>query len=199
MALIANAIESYHTTYNRFPVSKKTKSAADSAGSDSVFNNADRATSRAGDNRTHFHAEVMAALLNLTNLPAGHAAFNSDDNLNPLEIRFLNGRFVRDHGPGVGLDLIYRDPWGNPYIITMDLNGDGCCRDPFYQMHQVSRNHGAAGFNHLTNYQDSLGQSDEFEYVGDVMVWSRGPDGKVDGSKPANVPPNQDNVLGWVK
>jgi beta-lactamase regulating signal transducer with metallopeptidase domain len=27
--------------------------------------------------------------------------------------------------PGVGVDGVYRDPWGGPYVITPDLNGDG--------------------------------------------------------------------------
>jgi hypothetical protein len=36
------------------------------------------------------------------------------------------------NSPGVGTDLVYRDPWGNPYIITMDLNYDEMCKDAFY-------------------------------------------------------------------
>ncbi|HEY9509765.1 MAG TPA: hypothetical protein VIV82_07885 [Verrucomicrobiae bacterium] len=132
--------------------------------------------------------------------PASGAVTNSDHNLNPLAIQFLNARRVPDsRSPGVGTDLVYRDPWGNPYMITMDLNGDGRCRDPFYRMRNVSRDHGAAGFNNITNCDDSLGQSDAFEYLGGVMVWSRGPDGKADRLKPANVSPNKDNVLDWVR
>jgi hypothetical protein len=34
--------------------------------------------------------------------------------------------------PGVGTDLVYRDPWGNPYIITLDLNYDEKARDACY-------------------------------------------------------------------
>ena len=38
---------------------------------------------------------------------------------------FLNATMSGDPTlPGVGPDLVYRDPWGNPYIITMDLNYD---------------------------------------------------------------------------
>ena len=35
--------------------------------------------------------------------------------------------------PGVGPDGVYRDPWGNPYIITVDLNYDDKARDAFYR------------------------------------------------------------------
>lgn len=200
MRLIAEAVEHYHTTYHRFPVSKEIQSAADSTGSDFAFENLEEATPQIGDSRTRFHAGIMAAILDLTNSPASGAAINSDHNLNPLAIRFLNARLVPDsRSPGVGTDLVYRDPWGNPYMITMDLNGDGRCRDPFYQMNNVSRDHGATGFNNVTNCDDSLGQSDAFEYLGGVMVWSHGPDGKADQLKPANVPPNKDNVLDWVR
>ncbi|MEO6183495.1 MAG: hypothetical protein ABIP71_10460 [Verrucomicrobiota bacterium] len=30
---------------------------------------------------------------------------------------------------GVGLGGVYRDPWGNPYVITPDLNNGGKTRD----------------------------------------------------------------------
>ena len=36
--------------------------------------------------------------------------------------------------------LVYRDPWGNPYIITMDLNYDEQCQDAFYCQQAVSQN-----------------------------------------------------------
>ena len=39
---------------------------------------------------------------------------------------------------GVGNDLVYRDPWGNPYVISMDLNYDEQCQDAFYCLTMVS-------------------------------------------------------------
>ena len=36
-----------------------------------------------------------------------------------------------------------------------------------------------------------------YEYRGKVMVWSRGPDGKVSSSQPANSGANKDNVVSW--
>jgi hypothetical protein len=34
---------------------------------------------------------------------------------------------------------VFRDPWGNPYIITVDLDDDNKCKDAF------SRNVGGPG------------------------------------------------------
>ena len=48
---------------------------------------------------------------------------------NPQQHIFLNAHMSGDtSSPGVGTDLVYRDPWGNPYVITMDLNYDESVR-----------------------------------------------------------------------
>ena len=56
--------------------------------------------------------------------------------------------------PGVGNDLVYRDPWGNPYVITMDLNYDEQCQDAFYSLNMVSSSspgNANSGINGLIN------------------------------------------------
>ena len=106
--------------------------------------------------------------------------------------------------PGVGSDLVYRDPWGNPYIISMDLNYDGQCQDAFYGLESVSQNPPGAyvqsGYNGLNNPNSnpaSQAQKDSFRFHGTVMVWSAGPDGKISSSTPANNGVNKDNILTW--
>jgi hypothetical protein len=107
--------------------------------------------------------------------------------------------------PGVGTDLVYRDPWGNPYIITMDLNYDEQCHDAYYCQRAVSQNPPGSptsqiGFNGLFN-PDLNGQSDNYLYHGKVMVWSAGPDRMFDNATPPTTPANagynKDNVLSW--
>jgi hypothetical protein len=95
--------------------------------------------------------------------------------------------------PGVGPDLVYRDPWGNPYIISLDMNYDEKCRDALYQKSSVSQEAGASGFTGLFN---STGVSDQFEYRGHVMIWSLGSDRKANAG-PANAGFNKDNILSW--
>ena len=107
--------------------------------------------------------------------------------------------------PGVGQDLVYRDPWGQPYIITMDLNNDERARDAFYRRQNVSQPtaNSQAGLNGLVNSIDASGNGNDFEFNGPVMVWSAGPDKMVDPN-PGNLPggkanqgANSDNVLSW--
>ena len=73
--------------------------------------------------------------------------------------------------PGIGTDDILRDFWGMPYMITLDLSGDGRVFDPYLnQMHQNQ-------FPGSTLY-----------VPGQAVVWSLGPSRKLDltlGSKNA--------------
>jgi type II secretory pathway pseudopilin PulG len=113
---------------------------------------------------------------------------------------FLHVTSARYKFPGVGADGVLRDPWGNPYIVTLDLNGDNRCRDTFYRLASVSEQDSSAqGLNGLTRRASLPGQSsearDSFEARGIVMAWSLGPDGKADRSKKANVGVNKDNIV----
>ena len=94
-------------------------------------------------------------------------------------------------------DYVFRDPWRNPYVITVDANRDQKCRDAFYSQSSVSRQNGRIGFNGLINNRDASGVTDEFEFGGSVMVWSLGPDGQADPSVRADQAPNRDNILSW--
>jgi prepilin-type N-terminal cleavage/methylation domain-containing protein len=137
------------------------------------------------------NAEVMAALLDRTNhfLNFNHA-------MNPHKIGYLNAKEVSDNrpAPGVGSDGVYRDPWANPYIITVDLNGDGKCRDAFYRLDAVSLLQADKGLNGLFR---AANVPNAFEGNKPIMVWSFGPDGSVSDQQKANAGWNKDNVLSW--
>jgi hypothetical protein len=131
-------------------------------------------------------------------------AVNMNHQKNPQKTIFLNAKMSgwdTSMGglprPGVGNDLVYRDLWGNPYVITMDLNYDEQCSDAFYCLHNVSRQNLQQGYNGLFNPTDPTGTTDNFLYHGKVMVWSAGPDGKIDTTQPANLGVNRDNILSW--
>jgi len=82
----------------------------------------------------------MAILLDLDKFGNGVATVNTNHLKNPQTIVFFNPRFSGDaSSPGVGIDGVYRDPWGNPYIITLDMNYDNKCRDAFYRLQPVSQ------------------------------------------------------------
>jgi hypothetical protein len=108
----------------------------------------------------------------------------------------LNAKQVAGTIHGVSTsDWMFRDPWGNPYIVTIDLNDDGKCLDALYRKATVSRNpnNPANGLFGLTN---PSGSGDNYEYNGPVMIWSMGPDGEADSGQ-ANQGVNKDNILSW--
>jgi hypothetical protein len=117
---------------------------------------------------------------------------------NPQKTKFLDAPMVGDAiSPGIGTDGVFRDPWGSPYVISLDLNANGKCRDAFYALRAVSQQTGPSGFNGLLNSLDANGAGDNFEVNGTVMVWSLGPDKSASTSQPANAGANRDNVLSW--
>jgi hypothetical protein len=160
------------------------------------------------------NAEVMAVLMDVESWPAVGATINKDHVKNPQRKGYLNATMAGNTtSPGIGQDGIYRDPWGNPYIITVDLNYDDKARDSFYRSPAVSQDPadltGNRGLNGLIKKKDSNGNpisingSPVFEANDKVMVWSAGPDKTIDpnsGGTPdgkANKGANKDNVLSW--
>jgi prepilin-type N-terminal cleavage/methylation domain-containing protein len=146
------------------------------------------------------NSAIIAILMDEVKFANGNDTCNKDHVLNPQRIKMLNAKSTSDPtGPGVGPDGEYRDPWGNPYIITLDTSMDGLCRDAFYAWRTVSReiNGKPQGYNGLFNATDNNGNSDKFEYKGEFMVWSRGVDGQVAVNKDAKTEPNKDNILSW--
>jgi len=218
MADLVNAINAYDSAYGRFPVSTRAQNQA-------VYN-AQNATPPNGDftyGGQFFTAsgasyplfssglsltndEVIAILMDITNYPSSSTAatINTNHVKNPQQTKFLNAKMSGDTtSPGVGNDLVYRDPWGNPYIISMDLNYDEQCQDAFYSLKNVSQNgaNSAAGYNGLSN-PTANPNSDNFVFHGKVMVWSAGPPqvgGKsvMDPGTAANSSANKNHVLSW--
>ncbi len=126
---------------------------------------------------------------------------NADHALNPKYQVYLDAQVVNLRTqPGIGPDGVYRDPWSNPYIVSLDLNGDGRTRDAFHKLQAVSQigtgDVGIAGLTRSTERSDPSNQ-DSFEAGRTVMVWSLGADGRVDFNAKAGTGLNKDNVLSW--
>lgn len=198
MSSLVSAITRYQGVYGKCP------SSISAGTSDFTYGGAalDSVFGTTGTWSTNI-SEVIAILMDLERYPSGASnTVNFGHVKNTQRVNFLNAKMVGDSvSPGVGQDLVYRDPWGNPYIITMDLNYDGNCADAFYKLRGVSQNSGAAGFNGLFNVSDPTGKTDDYEYHGGVMVWSLGPDKHANASNPpawnATQGVNRDNVLSW--
>jgi prepilin-type N-terminal cleavage/methylation domain-containing protein len=149
------------------------------------------------------NSEVMAVLLDVESWPAtpGTPTINKDHVKNPQKTHYLNATMSGDFkSPGIGQDGIYRDPWGNPYIITVDLNYDDKARDAFYRDKSVSEdkldtNTPKRGLNGLI--PKVIGGNTFYEANGPVMVWSAGPDKLIDPAAASTAGANKDNVLSW--
>jgi prepilin-type N-terminal cleavage/methylation domain-containing protein len=215
---IATAIEGYDSAYGRFPVSAAAQNQAtinapltkngDFTYGGNFFDASIPGMTFVGTQGLPLtNDEVIAVLMDITNYPSGAATINNGHQKNPHQTKFLDARMSGDITlPGVGPDLVYRDPWGNPYIISLDLSYDEQCQDAFYCKWRVSENPpggtGQSGYNGLVNPSVALpGGRDHFQFHGKVMVWSAGPpiSGKpvVDPANPANSSGNKNHVLSW--
>jgi prepilin-type N-terminal cleavage/methylation domain-containing protein len=192
MAQIKSAIENYYSKYSRYPVSSPVMNVASGAQEDFTYGGAELTSVLGPGVWSTNNSEVIAILMNRTEHPA-----NANGVKNPQQIQFLNANIVTDTASGgVGPDLVYRDPWGRAYIISIDLNYDEKTRDGFYRRRTVSQNTGASGWNGLYNSQSNP-NSDFFEYSGGVMVWSLGPDQRALVGVNAEQGVNKDNILSW--
>jgi hypothetical protein len=145
------------------------------------------------------NSDVMAILLNIAVYPGTTTPTSNPSSLkNPQQLSFLNLKSAPDTvSAGLGPDLVYRDPWGNPYIISLDANYDGKVMDSFYCRQSVSQQSGTAGYNGLVNSSSLTGASDQFGYSGQVMIWSLGPNGTADPTQKANATVNSGHITSW--
>ncbi len=204
MGSIVTAIESYDQDYSRFPMTKEEQTAAGTNDFTTGFianpqANVTWSPGSGGNYSYDNNSNTIAILMDLQTYPNSNLTANNGHVYNPKQVKYLNATMVSDPTlPGVGPDGVYRDPWGNPYVITMNSSySDQGCSDIFYSLQTVSQSSGQTGFNGLFNPVDSNGNGNHFLYHGKVMVWSAGPDGKYDPAQKANEGVNKDNVLSW--
>lgn len=191
------AIKSYESTYNHWPVSTNAEQSGMSDFTFGTYGTKTTTTVTNGGTIEANNSELISIVMDAVAFGDGRPTPNVGHALNPQRNAWLNAKNVSDiDSPGVGLDGVYRDPWGNPYIITIDLNRDGNCRDSFYSIEAESpfgntnpRASGAEVFQ--TTYPVSNVPQPR------IMVWSFGPDGKADPNKKPDEGANKDNVVSW--
>jgi prepilin-type N-terminal cleavage/methylation domain-containing protein len=150
-------------------------------------------------NSTTTNADVMVIL---TALDTGLTGINQHNAKNPQKLNLYNGKSAGDTN-SAGLSTIdnqLRDPWGHPYVISIDFGGDGYCKDVMYSLGAVHTSASppspvnGKGLVGLVDY----GGSNTFLLHAPIMIWSLGPDGKADNpAGPANAGFNLDNILSW--
>ena len=102
--------------------------------------------------------------------------FESDEYLPQVEL------------PGISPTRIYRDPIGNEFVISMDLNGNGNCTDQFYS----SSADRAAAAGMVKN------KAGEFGLKGrEAIIWTSGPDKYTNPLASGAGEENNDNIMSW--
>lgn len=176
MKAIEAAINGYLAEYNRWPIRSDvtndftfgTSSPGHVTTLKSTNGNSLPFVGNPGNNSSQANnSELMTVLLSVDKYSTnGTPTVNADFSMNPRKLVFLNAKRVSGRSSGgIGDDLVFRDPWGNPYIITIDVNGDGKCDDPIYPG------------------------------IGRIQIWSFGSDGKADSKVPPREGVNKDNIL----
>src|SRR5580765_1097134 len=147
MANLAGAIHQYETEYSRMPVTNSVLSATSPTSPDFTFGTEGLSSIPAIQNNggAGFQANNSQLLSILRDIK---------NPLNPRQIPFFHAKdALSATSGGIGPDGVFRDPFGNPYIITLDLNDDNKCDDAFYS--------------------NIFG----VKVPGQVIIWSFGPDG----------------------
>lgn len=237
LQVICGAVSSYNTAYGRFPAPKQAQNAVNDTCPDFTFGTSlagggtlpDRrgaalpGVSNAGITFQANNSELVAILRNWTTFRSGavpqYMQVAQPASLNPQKTDYLDGFKDVDwmkaglgKPGGIGPDGVLRDPWGAPYIVSVDLNYDGHVRDAYYRQEAVSRDAGTSsvdqGYNGLRRVA-AVGPQDttanRFEANSPVVAWSFGPDGAIGKGQGGSYSPvaraneghNRDNVLSW--
>ena len=197
---VVGAITAYYSEYSRYPASTKATESLTEECPDFTYGTMDRSganplkTSKGqliqppvqnsgNKGYQNSNSEVMSILLARDRYPNDNTMTPNANHLkNPRKREFLNVK-----SPPLGSDLVYRDPWGNPYFLTIDLNYDNKCRDAFYR--SIARGDRVGLLKNGLYWEASQA----------VMVWSLGPDGAANPGVPADGGVNKDNILSWWK
>jgi prepilin-type N-terminal cleavage/methylation domain-containing protein len=172
-ANLVSAINQYYAQYSRLPASSAAVLAANSATLNSndftfgslsngtAINNVTNVLQTVGSSSSYqcFNSEVISILRDDNFFPEGS---NGVQHIyNPQQTQFFNAKVAVDtNSPGIGPDDVFRDPWGCPYIVTMDLNYDNKCFDN--TLNQMYQNNPPTTTGNLM-------------VPGEAIVWSMGP------------------------
>jgi len=186
---LVGGISAYYTSYSRPPVSTNVLNAVAGTTNDFTFGTSLTGSSGQLANMPanlatgspisiittnspyqNNNSEVIAILRDDAYYPEFNAATAQGHIYNPQQAAFYQGRAAAGPttlgagpgAPGIGTDDILRDPWGLPYIVTLDLNGDNRVFDPY--LNQMYQNQ-YPGSTLLT--------------PGQSVVWSFGPTGQI--------------------
>jgi len=185
---LVGAIETYYSSYSRMPASSNAVTAVENITNGFTFGTSKTGGGQLSGQTfiknepssglitwknelyQNNNSEVIAILRDDVYYP--EYATNGSTHLghiyNPQQTQFYQGKAAAAPNvagawlgtPGIGTDEILRDPWGQPYIVTLDLRGDNHVFDPYLNdMYQAKQNP----------------QPPALLTLGHAVVWSLGP------------------------
>lgn len=162
------------------------------------------------------NSELTLILTATTAFPNSSNTVNANHVKNVRKNQYLTAKQVTGTSHGIGPDGVFRDPWDQPYIVTLDLNYDNFVAPIKYRTESMSLASGAQGLLGLLDRDPNSrltgsapNDNDEFGIRDSVAVWSMGPDGTYHvsfKSNKAGVDPNpanqrkvdnSDNIVSW--
>ena len=194
MSSLSVAINQYEEEYKRMPAPKQAETCAaqNSDCSDFTYGTTDasgtllqpnypQVATYGSPNYQTSNAELLAILRgHKLVIPALVAVAQAR---NPRNINLFEAKQAASTGAhGLGPDGVLRDPWGNPYIVSLDMNDDNKTLDGCY------------GY-----LRKNSGPDVTPEINSPVLIWSFGPDGQAstdpDVGEKGGV--NRDNIRTW--
>jgi len=189
---IATSIKQYYDDYKRYPTRKGQK--ANTKGGDLTYGFPfydDK------DNLTYStdppNSDAILILIDNTEL----SDVNKNHRANYKKTRYFEPKMTGNYDDqGIGPDGIFRDPFGNPYVITVDLNNDDMCSDHVHELPGIS-GIPSEKIGHHGLMRESIEGKELFVLPATVMVWSVGPDREFSSGLNAKEGTNYDNIIGW--
>jgi prepilin-type N-terminal cleavage/methylation domain-containing protein len=184
---LVGAIETYFSTYSRLPASTNAVNSVAGTTNDFTYGTSatppntgqivpatalvnvpgERIVSEEGAKAyQNNNSEIIAILRDDVYYPeyATNGSIHLGHIYNPQQTAFYTGHAANStNTPGIGTDEVLRDPWGLPYIVTIDLSGDGRVFDPY--------------LNEM--YQKQFPNNGPLFTPGHAVVWSFGPNMKI--------------------
>lgn len=131
MGSLIGAISAYETEYSRPPANKDVETMVGDPAAPSkdytygAYDKEGKAVPNPFGNK-YTNDVVMNIILDR------NQGSNKDHARNPRHHTTYTAKPSDGTRPGIDDDGILRDPWGNPYIITIDMNDDNVAEDAFY-------------------------------------------------------------------
>ena len=205
MAGLELAIKTYHNDYSRWPIPKKPTGATSWANAVGDFTY----------DSSWLGNEALMEILMAEDRPRPSnpdfpMGYNPRHSRNPKKNKYIEPKESGEKNRIPGLSLYkpadpanfsgrYHDPFGNEYVVSLDLNGDGVCADATYYDPTISESSPGEGYVGLVNFNtiNPANPSNVYVYKGEVMIWSLGPDQSGSMSAKASDDNNTDNILSW--